>query len=144
MIAVDTNLFVYAHRADSPFHARAKAVVVALAEGAVPGAIPWPCVQEFYAKATHPRVFSPPSTPAQALAQLEAWFSSPPLQLLTEGPEYPARFLEVLRQSSVVGAMVHDARIAALCLAHGVSELLTADRDFGRFRALSTRNPLVG
>jgi hypothetical protein len=38
---------------------------------------------------------------------------------------------------------VHDARIAALCLQHGVSELLTADRDFSRFPALRTRNPLV-
>ena len=39
--------------------------------------------------------------------------------------------------------MVHDARIAALCLSHGVRELWSADRDFSRFPALRTRNPLV-
>ena len=33
--------------------------------------------------------------------------------------------------------------IAALCLAHGVRELWTHDRDFGRFPALAVRNPLV-
>jgi predicted nucleic acid-binding protein len=38
---------------------------------------------------------------------------------------------------------VHDARIAALCLQHGVRELWSADRDFNRFPALRTRNPLV-
>ena len=38
--------------------------------------------------------------------------------------------------------MVHDARVAALCIAHGVTELWTADRDFGRFPDLVTRNPL--
>jgi predicted nucleic acid-binding protein len=29
------------------------------------------------------------------------------------------------------GSKVHDARIAALCLQHGVKELLTADRAAG-------------
>ena len=38
---------------------------------------------------------------------------------------------------------VHDARIAALCLAHGVRELWTADRDFSRFAKLATANPLA-
>jgi uncharacterized protein len=39
-------------------------------------------------------------------------------------------------------ARVHDARIAAVCLASGVRELRTLDRDFSRFPALATRNPL--
>jgi hypothetical protein len=43
----------------------------------------------------------------------------------------------------VVGAQVHDARVAALCRLHGVRELWTADRDFGRFPDLTVRNPLV-
>jgi predicted nucleic acid-binding protein len=38
--------------------------------------------------------------------------------------------------------MIHDARIAALCLQHGVTELFTADRDFNKFHELKTRNPL--
>jgi predicted nucleic acid-binding protein len=43
----------------------------------------------------------------------------------------------------VTGPLVQDARIAALCLQHGVRELWTADRDFSRFPALGVRNPLV-
>jgi hypothetical protein len=39
--------------------------------------------------------------------------------------------------------MVHDVRIAALCVVNGVSELLAADRNFGRFNELKTRNPLI-
>jgi uncharacterized protein len=38
---------------------------------------------------------------------------------------------------------VHDAPIAALCLQHGVRELWTADRDFGRFPAPRKSNPLL-
>jgi hypothetical protein len=46
--------------------------------------------------------------------------------------------------SGTRGALVHEARVAALCLQHGVTELWSADRDFGRFPRLRTRNPLVG
>ena len=44
----------------------------------------------------------------------------------------------------MTGPQVHDARVAALCLHHEVEELWSADRDFGRFRRLAVRNPLVG
>jgi predicted nucleic acid-binding protein len=51
---------------------------------------------------------------------------------------------QLLVSSRVTGPRVHDARIAAICLAHGVTELWTADRDFSYFPRLRTRNPLVG
>jgi predicted nucleic acid-binding protein len=38
---------------------------------------------------------------------------------------------------------VHDARVAAPCRQHGVRELWSADRDFGRFAGLAVTNPLV-
>jgi predicted nucleic acid-binding protein len=49
----------------------------------------------------------------------------------------------MLRRARVVGPKVHDARIAALCVQHAITELWTADRDFSRFAGLSTRNPLM-
>ena len=143
MIAVDTNILVHAYRAESHWHPRARAVVVALAEGAGPWAIPWPCLHEFYAKVTHPRIFSPPSPMDHALDQVGAWLESPGVRLLSEGSDHARTLAGLIRQGHVVGPMVHDARIAAICLSHGVSELLTADRDFGRFPELRTRNPLI-
>ena len=50
----------------------------------------------------------------------------------------------LLKSGRIVGPMVHDARVAALCLQHGVRELWSADRDFGRFPALTVTNPLAG
>ena len=41
------------------------------------------------------------------------------------------------------GAQIHDARIAAICLQHGVSELWSADRDFQKYPKLRMVNPLV-
>ena len=144
MIAVDTNVLVHAHRADSPFHGPAAAVVRRLAEAPATWGLPWPCIHEFFAKVTHPRLFAPPSTAAEALAQVDAWLASPSVSLLGEAIDHWPRLRGLVAAARVQGPMVHDARIAAICLSHGVDELLTADRDFGRFPSLRTRNPLVG
>ena len=143
MIAVDTNLLVYAHRRDSEWHQAAVDCIRELASGAALWAIPWPCVHEFLAVTTHPRIFSPPSSLQAALDQISAWLESPSLVLLSEGSAYMKSLGELLTKGRVVGPRVHDARIAALCVEHGVSELLSADRDFSRFSALSVRNPLT-
>lgn len=143
MIAVDTNVLVHAHRADSQFHELAREAVRALAEGIAPWSIPWPCVHEFLAIVTHPRIFDPPTPAAHAIAQLQAWMGSGGLQMLGELPDHLETLADLLEASKVTGARIHDARIAALCAAHGVSELWTADRDFSRFPKVKTRNPLV-
>jgi hypothetical protein len=143
MIAVDTNLLVYAHRADSAWYESAAATVRDLAEGRAAWAIPWPCVHEFLAIVTHPRIYDPPTPLAKALDQVDAWLESPSLALLAEGHDHWQVLRELVRKGKVVGPQVHDARVAALCAAHGVRELWTADRDFGRFRGLTVRNPLL-
>ena len=143
MIAVDTNILVHAHRRDSPFHPAAAARIRELAEGRAPWALPWPCLHEFYSVVTHPRVFRPPSTGAEAAGQVGAWLEAPSLVLLSEGPAYWPVLARLLADGKVAGPSVHDARIAALCLVNGVSELWSADRDFSRFPDLRTANPLV-
>jgi uncharacterized protein len=143
MIALDTNVLVYAHREDSPWHDVAAARIVELAEGRTPWAIPWPCLHEFIAIVTHPRIYAPPTPLAAALDQVEAWLESPSLVLLSESEEYWPELRATLQDGRVAGAQVHDARIAALCKLHGVQALWTADRDFGRFPGLTVRNPLV-
>jgi uncharacterized protein len=142
VIAVDTNILIYAHRRDSPFHEPAAQSVRDLAEGTQPWVIPWPCVHEFYSIATHPRIYDPPSTADQACAQIGAWLESPSLVLIAEGRTHWATLRQLVIDGKVAGPLVHDARIAALCLAHGVTELWTLNRDFSRFPALRTRNPL--
>jgi toxin-antitoxin system PIN domain toxin len=143
MIAVDTNLLVYAHRRDSEWHAPAAAALRGLAEGRAQWAIPWPCIYEFLAIVTHPRIYSPSSTAAEALRQVETWLSAPSIVMVSEGPEHFRDLERVVTTGRVTGPRVHDGRIAALCAEHGVRELWTADRDFARFPALRVHNPLV-
>jgi toxin-antitoxin system PIN domain toxin len=144
VIAVDTNILVYAHRRDAEWHDRAATRLRALAEGRAPWAIPWPCVHEFLAIVTHPRAYDPPSPLVVALDQVQAWVESPSLSLLGEGAEHWATLRPLIEAGRAVGPKVHDARIAALCLAHGVQALWTVDRDFSRFPALQAVNPLSG
>jgi toxin-antitoxin system PIN domain toxin len=142
LIAVDTNILVYAHRQDSEFHARAARCLTDLAEGRAAWAIPWPCLHEFLAIATHPRVYDPPTPLAMALDQIDAWLESPNLVLLAESEQYWLELRTLLTTSQVTGPRIHDARVAALCRQHGVRELWSADRDFGRFAGLGAVNPL--
>lgn len=144
MIAVDTNLLVYAHRRDSAWHAPAAAVLQRLAENRANWALPWPCVHEFLAIVTHPKIYAPPSTLSQAIDQVAAWLEAPGIVLLAEGDAHWDTLRRTLQGGQVRGPQVHDARVAALCLQHGVNELLTVDRDFTRFAELRARNPLVG
>lgn len=143
MVAVDTNLLVYAHRVDSPFHPAARALIESLGGGSAPWAIPWPCVHEFAAVVTSPRIFKTPTSVDRALKQIATLADSPKIVFLSENEGYLTRLTDVLSAAQAQGGMVHDARIAALCLHHGVSELWSADRDFSRFPSLRTRNPLV-
>jgi uncharacterized protein len=143
LIGVDTNILVYAHREDSPFHSAAFRRVAELAEGRTIWAIPWPCLHEFLAIVTHPRIYTPPTPLTRAQAQVEAWLESPSLTVLAESAAHWTIFRSFLVDGRVAGPQVHDARVAALCREHGVRELWSADRDFSRFAGLSVVNPLV-
>ena len=143
MIAVDTNILVYAHREDSPFHEPAARRMVELAEGGAAWAIPWPCIHEFLAIVTHPRIYHPPTPTTGAIEQVDAWLESPTLALLSESDQHWSDLRRLIAKAQVSGGRIHDARVAALCRQHGVRELWSADRDFGRFSELSVVNPLI-
>ncbi|AKU15555.1 type II toxin-antitoxin system VapC family toxin [Luteipulveratus mongoliensis] len=142
MIAVDTNVLVYAHREDSPHHVAAMTALAGLAEGPRAIAVPWPCAHEFLAIATHPRVYDPPSAPDAALESINDLMAFPGVAMLSESADHGRILATLLSRSGVVGPKIHDARIAAICLGHGVTELWSADRDFSAFPQLRTRNPL--
>jgi uncharacterized protein len=143
VLAVDTNVLVYAHRREASEHIVAVEVVRELAEGERPWAVPWPCLYEFWSVVTNPKIWKESaSRPDQAWAQIEAWVGSPSLRLLAETNDFANLLGRFLTRPRVRGAVAHDARVAALCVAHGVEALLTRDRDFSHFAELTTRNPL--
>jgi toxin-antitoxin system PIN domain toxin len=142
MIAVDTNVLVYAHRRETRENEAASACIRDLAQGRTPWAIPWPCLYEFISVVTNRRIWKDAaSTPAQAWAQVEAWLASPSLRLLCEVDGFADVLRDLACRPRVIGPVIHDARIAALCTAHGVERLLSRDRDFALFPELPVENP---
>jgi hypothetical protein len=132
MIAVDTNILIYAHRAEFPRHAAAARKLTALAAAPGPWGVPVFCIGEFVRVVTHRKVLSPPSTIDQASAFLRALTASPSFALLLAEPEYLGDFEAALRYARASGNLAFDAQIAALCERQGAT-LLTEDRDFQRF-----------
>ncbi|MGH8593418.1 MAG: TA system VapC family ribonuclease toxin [Gammaproteobacteria bacterium] len=143
MQAIDTNILIYAEIRSSPQHQQARKLLGELAGGALPWAIPWPCLYEFLRVVTHPRVYHPPVPLSVALGELRRILASPTLVMLSETPNHPEVLMKVLKESGVTSNLAHDAHIAALCLEHGITELLSGDRDFARFASLAVRNPFA-
>lgn len=133
MIAIDTNILVYAHREETPLHTIALDRLRSLAEGAAPWALPIFCLGEFVRVVTHQRIFHPPTDLEVALAFLDQLLGSPSARMLAPGPTFPAVFAETCRDGGVQGNLAFDAQVVAVCREHGVAALLTEDRDFARF-----------
>ncbi len=108
-----------------------------------PWALPWPCLHEFLAIVTHPRIYAPPTPVARALDQVDAWLESPTVTLLAEATTHWPTLRGLLAAGQVVGGQIHDARVMALCRQHGVRVLWSADRDFSRFAGIAVVNPLI-
>ena len=143
MIAVDTQILVYAHRADAPPHAAARSAIEGLATGRPAWALPSQVLHEFLGVVTHTRIYDPPSTTEQAWSQIHAWLASPSVVVIGEQPGHLETLERLVRAGRVNGPRIHDARVAAICIDNGVRELWSADRDFRRFKELRTRNPLA-
>lgn len=143
MIAIDTNVLVYSLNRKSDLRPIALKLLGDLAEDTRPWAIPWPCIYECLRVVTHPQVFHPPMPPLEAWRQLQRVCASPTLLLLGETPRHAEVLQQVLSQSAASGNLIHDAHIWALCLEHGVSHLVSADRDMNRFRGMRLHNPFV-
>lgn len=142
MIAVDTNILVHAHRVESIDHSIARSALTQLVNSDDAWAIAWPSVHEFISVCTNGRIFKDPTPIIQALAQIETLVSAG-AQLLHESRNHIRTLGVIAVPAGSAGGQIHDARIAAICLDHGVSELWTADRDFEKFPQLRIRNPLL-
>ena len=125
-------------------HQEAASIVRGLAEGSSVWAIPWPCCYEFISVVTNPRIWGDDATsPEQSWRQLSAWIASPSLRLIGETEDFPEIQESFVRRPRVLGGVVHDAGIAAICVAHGAGALLTRDHDLSLFPELRTKDPIA-
>jgi toxin-antitoxin system PIN domain toxin len=143
VIAIDTNILVCAQRTDLPLYSAAARCLADLNRAGIPWALPWHCVHEFFSVVTNRKLWNDPTPPVRAVDQIESWLESPLVVMIGEGPSYGVVLRQVLTESGVTGAKVHDARVVAVCREHGIDTIWSADRDFARFPGLRVVNPLL-
>ena len=142
MIAIDTNLLVYAHRERTPQHKRARKAIE-LASGSPRGwGIPAAVLPEFWSVVTHPASEGRPSTPAQAAAFVRALTDSGATVWLP-GPGFGERLLQTASALALSGPRILDLQIALAAFEGGATELWTHDADFITLPGLRVSDPLA-
>jgi len=136
LIGIDTNILIYAHRAEFPQHEAARAVVQELAEGPSPWALPVFVIGEFLRVVTHPAVLDPPTDRDTACAVVDALLASPSARLLVPSTRFWSMLRSAIEEGRVLGNGIFDAQIVAICREHGVDILLTEDRGLRRFTGI--------
>lgn len=139
----DVNVLLYASDASSPVHDVARDFMREAANGRDLFCLGWPTVMSYLRIATHPRIFSAPLSPAEALANMESLAALPHVRLLSEEAGFLDAYGEVASTLPIRGNLVPDAHLAVLLRQHGVGTLYTRDGDFRKFDFLDVRNPFA-
>ncbi|MGL5852253.1 MAG: TA system VapC family ribonuclease toxin, partial [Phycicoccus sp.] len=90
---------------------------------------------------THPRVFSTPSTPSDAVSFTASVIAAPATTVVSPGPEHWGVFATLVTRLKLRGNDVPDAYLAALATELGAT-LVTRDRGFRRFPGVRVVDPL--
>jgi uncharacterized protein len=142
VIAVDTNLLVYAHREGCPEHMAARHAIESAANDPRGWGIPSPCLLEFWSVVTHPASSGGASSPADARAFIEALMVSAGAAVFPLPAAYAVRSLQIAQQLEVRGPRVFDLQIALSALDAGVTEIWTHDASFISLPGLAIVDPL--
>jgi toxin-antitoxin system PIN domain toxin len=141
MLLPDVNILVYAHRPESPDHARYRAWLTELVNGPSAFAVSELVLSGFVRVVTNPRIFRTPTPVRRALEFTELVVGRPNCTVVRPGPRHYRLFADLCRVIDARGNDVADAYHAAIAIESG-SELVTTDRGFARFPKLRWRHPL--
>ena len=140
MIAVDTNILIYAHRSGFAKHRAALNLLAKLFEGDDLWAIPVFCLSEFLRVMTHPAVLTPPDALESAVQAVRVLLRSESLRVLTPQDRFSYLLLEAVEQADARGNLLFDAQIVAVCREHGVETIWSNDQDMRRFQGIQVRS----
>jgi len=141
VILFDANVLLYAYHPRAESHLICRRFVERAMSGPQPIALCWPTIQAFLRIGTNSRVFQEPFTRREAIDIVSTWLAQPPVVLLEPGERYWPILQDLIETAQISGPMMTDAALAALAIEHG-AVLCTRDRDFARFAALATVDPV--
>ncbi len=142
MIAIDTNLLIYAHRTALPEHRAAQRAIQRASRDPRGWGITLPSIAEFWSVVTHPAASGGPSTPRQARGFLHELIVGAGASLWMPREGFWERLLELAGQLRVAGPRVFDLQIALTAIENGAVEVWTHDSRFVAFPGLRVHDPL--
>lgn len=142
MLLADVNVFIYAHRPESPGFADHQAWLRDVTHSEEPFGVSESVLASFVRIVTHHRVYVEPTPLAVALDFCEAVLAAPAAVVLRPGPRHWTIFTGFCRAVRARGNVVPDAYLAALATEHGAT-WVTTDRGFARFPSLRWTTPLA-
>jgi uncharacterized protein len=141
MRCVDVNVLVYAHRADLPEHPDYRQLLEQLANDEEPLGLPDLVLAGFLRVVTNRRVFTEPTSPAQAWDAVNSLLEAPAVMRLRAGDRHWGLFRQLASDIDARGNDIADAYLAAYSVENNAT-WLSADRGFSRFHRLRWRHPL--
>ena len=141
MIALDTNILIYAHLSRCPQHRRARAAIELAAQHERGWGFALPCLAEFWAVATHPAAAGRPSRPTEARAFL-ANLTAAGARVFCPTSKTAAQVADLAVSLDIRGPRIFDLQIAQICTEAGVRELWSHDKNFVTVSGLELRDPL--
>jgi predicted nucleic acid-binding protein len=139
---VDTNVFVYAINADSPWHARARERLQTAERVGEELCTSPQILRECLVALTRPGPDGALPALADAVENVARIHSR--ARLLTETDATVGALVRLVSERQVAGKKVHDANVVAVMCTWGVRRLVTHNvADFDRYRDLITVEPLV-
>lgn len=142
MIALDTNLLVYAHRRAAPEHKAARRAVERARQSGLGWGIVDSAIVEFYAIVTHPAAAGRPSTPAEVGAFVDALVTAG-ARLWSPREAFASRLFQLAADLDVAGPRIFDLQIALTALDNGATQIWTHDAHFVRVPGLRVVYPLT-
>jgi hypothetical protein len=141
MIAIDTNLLVYAHRSRAPQH-RASRRAIERAAGQGRWGFALASLAEFWAVVTHPSAEGRPSSPDEAASYLDA-LAAFGAEVWEPRDGFAGRLMQLATDLDISGPRVFDLQIALTAFERGATQLWTLDARFVKMPGLRVVNPVA-
>ena len=142
MIALDTNLLVYAFLPDVRQNAGARRAIEKASSDPRGWGVALPSVAEFWMTVTHPASVGGPSPPAKARDFLTALLMEGPGTLWMPRDPFWTRLVQLATDLKVSGARIFDLQIALTAFDNGANEIWTHDAGFVTIPGLEVHDPL--
>ncbi len=140
--SLDVNILLYASDESSPFQSRAQTFMNTCAGRDEPLYLCYLTLMSYVRISTHPRIFTNPLTPSEALQNAERLSRLAHVRLISERDGFLDVYRGVTKDTSVRANLVPDAHLASILRQHGVPTLYTNDiDDFKKFDFLDVRSP---